>query len=175
MLETLITSKTRIKILLKFFLNPDTKSHIRALAIELNESTNAVRLELNRLLEVSMLGSYKDGNKIIYHVNKNHPLYTPLNDLLKRHIGIDEIIKNILRGLGSISKVYLGGSLAQGIESDIINVILVGEINRDYLLETLTKLENKISKKIRYLIYSEAEAMNKNFEEEENYLLIYSP
>lgn len=159
---------------MKFFLNPETKSHIRALALELNESTNAVRLELNRLLEVSMLGSYKEGNKIIYHVNEKHPLYSPVNVLLKKHTGIDEIIQNILKGLGSISKVYLGGSLAQGIESEIIDVILVGEINRNYLVETLTKLENKVSKKIRYLIFSEAEALHKNFEEE-NYLLIYSP
>jgi len=154
-------------------LNPQTKSHIRALATELGESSNAVRLELNRLLEVSMLKSYKEGNKIIFHVNDEHPLFFPVNELLKKHLGIDEIIKNILKGLGSVSKVYLGGSFAHGLESDVIDIVMVGKINMVYLIETLSKLEDKISKKISYVVFTEEEAREKDFEKD-NHLLIYS-
>ena len=173
MLETIITSKTRIKILLKFFLNPQTKSHIRALANELGESTNSVRLELNRLLEVSMLKSYKEGNKIIFQANDEHALYLPVKELIKKHIGIDEIIQNILKGLGAVSKVYLGGSFAHGLESDVIDIVMVGNINMAYFIETLSKLEDKISKKIAYIVYTEEEATQKDFEKDD-YLLIYS-
>ena len=49
MLDALITSKTRVRLLVKFFLNPTMKSYLRELASEFEESTNSVRLELNRL------------------------------------------------------------------------------------------------------------------------------
>ena len=52
MLDTLITSKTRIKLLLKFFLNAQTKSYLRSLEGEFGESTNAIRLELNKFEEI---------------------------------------------------------------------------------------------------------------------------
>ena len=44
MLETLITSKTRVKLLMKFFLNPGTRAYLRGLATEFDESTNSVRV-----------------------------------------------------------------------------------------------------------------------------------
>ena len=46
MIESLITSKTRTRLLLKFFLNPETRAHLRGLADEFGESTNGVRVEL---------------------------------------------------------------------------------------------------------------------------------
>ena len=55
MLETLVTSKTRAKLLLKFFLNPSTSAYLRGLADEFGESTNGVRVELNRLMEAGLL------------------------------------------------------------------------------------------------------------------------
>ena len=55
MIETLISSKTRIKLLLKFFLNSNTTSYLRSLESEFGESTNAIRVELNRLENAGML------------------------------------------------------------------------------------------------------------------------
>ena len=73
MLNTLITSKTRINLLLKFFLNPGTKAYLRELSAEFGESTNAVRVELNRLTDAKILKSSSLGRKIIYsNANKNH-------------------------------------------------------------------------------------------------------
>ena len=174
MLETLITSKTRIRILLKFFLNPETKTHLRGLAAELNESSNAVRVELNRLTEAGMLLSEKEGNKLIYQVNYQHPLYGPVNEMIKQYVGVDQILANVIKGLGKIEKLYLSGSLAKGLSTDIIDIVFVGEINLDYLAETIQKMENKLGKKIRYLIYSEDEAAQTQFALDE-YVLIYAP
>ena len=55
MLKSLITSKTRVKLLLKFFINPLTKAYLRELAKELDVSTNSIRLELNRLEKSNLL------------------------------------------------------------------------------------------------------------------------
>jgi len=147
---------------------------LRALATELNESSNAVRVELNRLTEASMLSSVKEGNKLLYQVNDKHPLYESINTIIKQYVGVDEIISNVIKGLGKIEKLYLTGSLAKGLSTDIIDIVMVGDLNQEYLLSKIAKIENGIGKKIRYIVYSGAEAKKKNFGSSE-YLLIYAP
>ena len=69
MLDTLITSKTRVKLLMKFFLNPGTRTYLRELAAEFGESTNSVRVELNRLSKGKLLSSEYAGRTIEYRAN----------------------------------------------------------------------------------------------------------
>ena len=87
MLDTLITSKTRIKLLLKFFLNPGTKSYLRGLATEFGESTNAIRVELNRLTEAKLLKSVNSGRTVEYRANKQHSLFKDLQSVVKKFVG----------------------------------------------------------------------------------------
>ena len=63
MIETLISSKTRIKLLLKFFLNSSNSSYLRGLESEFGESSNSIRLELNKLEKAGLLKSNQEGTK----------------------------------------------------------------------------------------------------------------
>ena len=63
MIESLISSKTRVKLLLKFFLNSKNSSYLRGLESEFGESTNAIRIELNKLEDAGLLSSNLEGNK----------------------------------------------------------------------------------------------------------------
>ncbi len=74
MIDTLITSQTRIKLLKKFFLNSSTRAHLRGLESEFGESSNGIRIELNRFEEAGLLHSLRDGNKKVYQANSGHPL-----------------------------------------------------------------------------------------------------
>jgi hypothetical protein len=157
-LSTLITNKTRIKLLVKFFLNPGTKGYLRSLATEFNESTNAIRLELNKFEEANLLSSEVNGNKKYYEANPEHPLYDNIRGLVTKHLGIDTIVDKLVERLGNLDKVYLTGELAEGIESNIIDLIIVGDnINREYLTEVTYKAEEVLGKKIRNLIYGSTE------------------
>jgi len=151
MIDTLITSKTRIKLLLKFFLNPNNSAYLRGLSEEFNESTNAIRVELNRLENANMLNSEFAGNKKIFKVNKHHPFYKDVNQIIRKYLGIDVIIENIIKGLGTPKYVYLTGDLAKGKESNLIDLILIGDINKTYLIDIVEKTEKIIPRKIRYL------------------------
>ena len=86
MLETLISSKTRIKLLLKFFLNSKTTAYLRSLESEFGDSTNAIRLELNRLEKAGMLSSFMQGNKKMFTANTQHPLFSEVHNLSLIHI-----------------------------------------------------------------------------------------
>ena len=172
LIKTLITSKTRVKLLLKFFLNPQNTAYLRGLSEELEESTNAVRLELNRLESAKMLNSSRIGNKKMFTVNKTHPLFKDVNQIVRKYLGIDIIIENILKGLGEPAKIFLTGDLAEGRNSDIVDIILVGIINKNYLTEVVEKTEKLIERKIRYIAYTEKEFSRRT--QNNNQLLIWS-
>ena len=139
---------------------------MRGLSEELEESTNSVRLELNRLEEANMLHSSKVGNKKMFTVNKLHPLFKDVNQIVRKYLGIDVIIDNILKGLGEPNKIFLTGDLSERRNSDLVDIILVGIINKNYLTDVIEKTEKIIERKIRYIAYTEEEfskrSQNKN-------------
>ena len=157
MINTLITSKTRIKLLLKFFLNPGNSAYLRGLENEFGESSNAIRLELNRLEDANMLKTEVRGNKKVFSVNQEHPLYEEINSIVRKYFGLDVIVEWIAKRLGNLEAVYLTGDIAHGKDVGLIDLILVGDIDQQYLLTLIEKAEKLIKRKIRYLIYSEEE------------------
>ncbi|MDX2133625.1 MAG: ArsR family transcriptional regulator [Saprospiraceae bacterium] len=158
MIDALISSKTRIKLLLKFFLNSNTTAYLRNLESEFGDSTNSIRLELNRLEEAGMLLSATDGNKKIFRANIRHPLFLEIHTILLKHIGLDRIVEDVIKRLGDIRQVYLIGEFSRGLDSPIIDLIFVGNIDKNYLLELVEKAEKLVKRKIRYLIYTPEEA-----------------
>ena len=135
MIETLISSKTRVKLLLKFFLNSTTKSYLRNLEAEFGESTNAIRLELNKLEKAGMLQTEFEGNKKLFKANTTHPLYKDINNIVFKYIGLDWIIEYVVSKLGNVEKIYLTGSFAKGTDSPQIDIALIGNVNEQFLKE----------------------------------------
>lgn len=74
-------SKTRIKLLVRFFFNPKARSCLRELANEFNVSTNSVREEPNQLTKTNLLKSEKNGRQVLYTTNQNHPSYDLYGEL----------------------------------------------------------------------------------------------
>lgn len=157
MLNTLISSKTRVKLLLKFFLNSNTTAYLRGLESEFGESTNSIRLELNRLEEAGMLASNHIGNRKFFKANTKHPLFKEIHNILLKHIGIDRIIEDVVERLGDVEKVFLVGDFAKGINSRIIDLVFIGNIDKQYLLNLIEKAETLVNRKIKYLIYNHSE------------------
>lgn len=157
MIEALISSKTRIKLLLKFFLNSSNKAYLRGLEEEFGESTNSIRLELNKLEQVGMITSDVQGNKKYFKANVKHPLFFDLNSIVRKYVGIDTIIENVVSQLGEVEKVYLTGEFAKGVNNHIIDLEFVGAVNIKYLTELIQKAEVLVKRKIRYVVYSPAE------------------
>lgn len=92
MLETLVSSKTRVKLLLKFFLNSKTEGYLRGLEQEFGESSNSIRLELNRFEKAGMLKSSANGNRKYFTANTTHPLFSEVHNIIRKYIGVDKII-----------------------------------------------------------------------------------
>ena len=159
MINALITSETRIKLLMKFFLNSSTKAHLRGLESEFGESSNAIRLELNRFEEAGLLHSLRDGNKKVYQANLNHPLFGDIHSIIMKEAGIDRVIEKVIHRIGKLICVYLTGDFARGKDSPVIDLILVGEnIDREYLARKVVQAEDLVGRKVSYVVLNPDEA-----------------
>ncbi|MFO8055057.1 MAG: winged helix-turn-helix domain-containing protein [Bacteroidales bacterium] len=166
MLEALITSKTRMKMLLKFFLNSRSEAYLRSLAEEFGESTNSIRLELNKFEKAGLLSSRMRGNKKLYKANISHPLFSDINSIIRKYVGIDQIIEQVVEKLGDVQRVFLTGDFSKGIDSGVMDLIFVGvNINKNYLLRLVEKVEKLINREIRFVVFEPGEF--------ENYILMH--
>lgn len=158
MLNTLITNKTRLKLLLKFFLNSRTQSYLRNLETEFGESSNAIRLELNRFENAGLLTAFYSGNKKIFRANTSHPLFNDINNILKKVIGIDQINDKITSHISNLQEAYLTGEIARGKDSNIIDLVLIGKgLDRFHITSLVETAEKHIQRKIRFIIAEEQE------------------
>ena len=173
MSDTLVSSKTKIKLLLKFFLNSSNTSYLRNLETEFSESTNAIRIELNKFEESGLLISHSQSNKKIFKANTNHPLFPEINSIVRKYIGIDKIIDSIISKLGIPEEVWLVGKIAKGMNSDTIEIVIRGDVNKQYLDGLIRKVEGTIKKKLKIKLVDMNEE-NIFINDSEPHLLLWS-
>lgn len=158
MIDSLITNKTRVKLLVRFFLNTKSKSYLRGLESEFGESTNAIRLELNRFESAGLLTSSMEKNKKIFRANPVHPLFNEIRSIVRKSIGIDQLVDSVINKIGNLQRAYITGDLARGLDNREIEFVLVGDkIDRDYLMHLVSKTEKIIRREVNCFILSEDE------------------
>jgi predicted nucleotidyltransferase len=160
LLTGLIASKTRIKLLMRLFFNPKARSYLRELSKEFNVSTNAVREELNQLKKTDLLKSEKNGRQVYYMANTEHALFPELKSMVSKVMGIDQVIDSIINRLGNLERAYLIGDYAEGKDTGIIDILLIGEIDRYHLNDLTRKTERYVKRKIRSLVLTKDEFNN---------------
>lgn len=149
MLEVLFTSKTRLKLLIKFFVSASNRGYLRGIADEFNESTNAIRRELNQLSEAGYLLREQQDHKVVYRANIHHSLFSSLQSLIHNFLGIDQVVDQVFERAGDVREVALLGDYAQGIDSGHIEVLVTGEdIDSAYLLQAAEKAGKLVNKKL---------------------------
>ena len=151
MLANLITSKTRLRLLVKFFINTANDGYLRGLATEMHENTNSIRKELNNLSDAGFIIRKEQESKVIYKANKQHPFFSLLQQIVRKHIGLDDIIESIVDRIGTINRVFLIGDYAKGIDSGQIDVVIEGDVvDEKYLAQLKPKIEKEIRKTITF-------------------------
>jgi hypothetical protein len=90
-------------------------------------------------------------------------------------MGIDHILNSVVEKLGEVEKVFLAGELARGMDSKIVDLVIIGKIDRSYLQKLCEKAEKLVHRNIRSLVL-EQEALLKDYPtlSSEELLLIWS-
>ncbi|MCB1773737.1 MAG: winged helix-turn-helix transcriptional regulator [Gammaproteobacteria bacterium] len=173
MFTGLINSKMRVQILMRFFLNPDSRAHLRELSNEFKASPGHLRSELQQLTKAGLLASEKDGRQVKYSAVRSHPLFPELHSMVRKALGMDRILDSIIQRLGKLEAAYLTGDYAQGRDTGIVDLVLVGDIDRRNLLDLTAKTEHHLQRRIRTLVVDveEFDALREKLEEQELLLL----
>ena len=153
MLGELITSKTRLRLLIKFFISQANRGYLNGLASEMGESTNSIRKELNHLHNAGYLEKVKSNKKIEYKANVKHPLFDVLKKVVFKHLGLEEIVETVLERMGHVKEIILVGDYAKGIDSGKIEVFLIGNsLDMEYIAQLEEKIEDLINRKISFYL-----------------------
>ena len=153
MLGELITSKTRLRLLIKFFVSQANRGYLNGLATEMGESTNAIRKELNHLHSAGYLQKEKSNNKIQYKANTKHPMFSVLQKVILKHLGLEDAVEIVLERMGDVEQIVLIGDYAKGIDSGKIDIIIVGQdLNTSYVQNLEEKLEKLINRKVAFFL-----------------------
>jgi hypothetical protein len=155
LLNKIITSKTRLRLLIKFFISQANKGYLNGLAAEMGESTNSIRKELNHLYSAGYLNKIKKDNKVEYQVNSKHPLYETLRKVVLKHLGLEDIVEAVLEKMGSISQILLVGDYAEGKDTGNIEIFLIGnDLDMNYINQLEPKIEKIIDRKVSFYLSS---------------------
>ena len=138
--------------MLKFFTHPDAQGHLRGLAEEFGDSTNSVRIELNKLEEAGLIQRQVSGQKMVYQVNKSNPFYFNLVSMVSKYLGFDELVESLLEQVGDLEEAYVVGDYARGVDSGTIELILVGQLHAEVVDDLVERVSKRINRRIVYLV-----------------------
>lgn len=159
MLKDLITSKTRVKIILLFLENPGEMYHVREIVRRVSEEINAVRRELILLEKKGILSREPRANRVYYYLDKNYPFYFDLIRLYSKTSGLGaDIIKNRVK-LGKIKYAMMSGKFARRVreKSDEVDLLIVGTVVLPELALLVKEEEAKRGQEINYTVMTEEE------------------
>ena len=141
--------------MIKFFVSQANRGYLNGLANEMGESTNSIRKELNHLQNAGYLEKLKVDNKIEYKANTNHPLFNVLQKVVLKHLGLEDLVENVLERMGAVDQILLVGDYSKGIDSGLIEVFLIGNnLNMDYIAQLEDKIEKLIGRKVSFYLAS---------------------
>ena len=163
MLNKLLVSEVRVNILKLLLLNPNRAFHIRAIVRQVGAEINAVRRELDNLLEINLVSRRQSSNKIFYQIETSHPFFSDLLSLVAKEDGIGAaIIKNEKR-IGMIDYAVLSLAFLRGRKSTALDVdlFIVGEVDLEVIKNVVKEEEGKMNKEINYSVMNMEEFMSR--------------
>lgn len=153
MLEHLFSSRTRVKLLKKFLLNPEEKFYVRELTRDIDERINSVRRELTNLITLGLLITFDQNQKKYYQVNTDFILFTELTSLIVKAQGLlENNIIDKLKKIPTIKYCVLTGRFVQNPDSKTDILIVGNSLDQKKITEVIKKLEKHFDQEINYTV-----------------------
>lgn len=160
MFDQLFGSKTRVKLLSLFYNNPERPFYVREITRKINEQINSVRRELQNLLNIGIVKSVNQSNRLYYEVNTKYKFYNELSSIfekipakskeIKETKEEDQILKRISKA-GNIKLLFLSGAFVRG-SNQSIDLFIVGDINKAKLSQIITDMEKQMTRELNYTV-----------------------
>ncbi len=158
MFEQLFGSKTRVKLLSLFYNNPDRPFYVREITRKIDEQINSVRRELQNLLNIGIVRSVSQSNRLYYEVNSKYKFHKELQSIFQRIPAKAKMLKqtkeedHVLKGLqraGNVRMAFLTGAFVRGSHQQI-DIFIVGDMNKSQLAKVVGDMEKEMNRELNY-------------------------
>ncbi len=159
-LEDIIISRVRVKILTLFFTHPGTIFHVRDIVRKVDEEINAVRRELSHMEKAGMVSKEQRANRLFYSFRKDYPLYFDLLEIIGKTSGLGwDIIKQRVK-IGKIKFAMISGRYLRGIPKKTgseVDLLIVGNVVLPEMSQLVKAEEVRREREINYTVMTEEE------------------
>lgn len=164
-MESLYVTKSKIRrdLLTLFFTNPSKSYYTRQIERLLGHSVGSISRELKKFKKDDLLLTEKIGNLVYYKLNKKHPLFNELKNIIMKTSGIFQRIKETLSSLNNIEIAFIYGSFAQEKQraTSDIDLMIIGNVDSSEIASCLSDLEIKFDREINFTLYTKSEFKQK--------------
>jgi predicted nucleotidyltransferase len=156
LLSQILSSQVRAEIFRLLFSDEKSSIHLRDLQRQSGLSIGTIQKEIAHLKKLDLVLARRDGNRLYYTANSDHPLYKEICRLVEKTSGIAERIKEVLSSIKGIECAFIFGSYSKGEEkshSDI-DLIIIGAVGLRTLSSIFKNLTEKTQREINPHVYS---------------------
>lgn len=150
LLAEILSSNMRAEIFRNLFGNEKQSLHLREIVRRTGFAVGTVQQEIKKLQRLDIITRIKDGNRIYYKANTNHPLYSDISNLVLKTNGLSDLLKKALSSETKIKIAFVFGSFARKEEKAIsdVDLMVIGDIGLRKLTGLLMDISNKLGREI---------------------------
>ena len=156
MLEKLLGSKLRAKVLSRLFLHPDRRYFGRQLEELLGEDSTNISRELARLAKLSILVCQTEGRQKYYQANRESPIFSELQGFVIKTYGLVDVVREALKPLAKkVAVSFVHGSFAKGSvkpDSDV-DLMVIGSCSFGEVIDAISKAQDKLGREVNPSVY----------------------
>jgi DNA-binding transcriptional ArsR family regulator len=162
LLSEILSSKIRAEIFRLLFGPADRELHVREIERQTGLTIGTVRQELKKLEGLDLITARRDGNRLYYRANKEHPLYAGIHSLVLKTSGLVEVFREALAREG-VRFAFVFGSIASdeaNARSDV-DLMVIGDVGLRNLSGWLSGIPDKIGREVNPYVLTEKELLKR--------------
>jgi predicted nucleotidyltransferase len=148
-LPEILSSKVRAEIFRLLFGLNQKELHVRELERQTERAIPTIRQELKKLARLDLVRARRDGNRLYYQANVQHPLYTEIRSMVLKTSGLIEVLRDVLDN-DHIRTAFVFGSIARGeagAESDV-DIMVIGDVGLRKITGMLSGIAESIGREV---------------------------
>ena len=159
MLDKLITSSARVKVIKLLLLNEDQRYYQREIAELAGLPVRAVQREGAKLAEIGLLRRIEDGNRIYFQANPACSIFPELKRILLKTVALEFLLGESLSRDRQIEVAFIYGSYAANQESSTsdVDLFVIGSILSRELSTAVRPVQADIQREINYHLVTPGE------------------
>ena len=155
----ILRSQQQGEILTLLLGDPDRELSLTEISQLTGAPHPSVYREVERAEQAGLVASRRVGNTRLVRADTRSPYFAGLAEVLTRAFGVPAVLTEALRPVGGIDEAYVYGSWAARHDGEPgrrpvgdIDVLILGDPNRDQLYEALASAERKLGREVQATI-----------------------